>query len=650
VSAACDARGYRWGVYGVHAPLRRAGLLGNKHVPTAYLRASHGQRLALFQGLMDTDGTVSRQGQACFASTLRPLADAALELARTLGLKARLYESRAVLDGVDHGPYWRVSFWAAADLPVFRLVRKADRQQPLRSRRSLVEYVHRVDSIGPIVTRDVRLDDTEGLYLAGRGFVPLGDSRAPATALPAAVRAWAKSHGYRIGETGPIREEIMRAPTGRRPRSSSPTTPPPDEATSPRPITGRRLVVTRHRPDPWLTYPVRPGQEGVCVAPPPRYMQMVEASRDEGQLAVRLYNDPVEPRSFEGFVVHMHLAWLYLLHAEFTRDGIDFRYWRTHGLTRRLDRVDGEPKRWDLARCVQHRWPDDKHPVRANLGFFIGLRNKIEHQYARQQDALTAAVGGQAQALLLNYEGEITDQFGIDFSLATRLCFPVFIGSFTDEGERTLRRLRSQLPAALRTFIADYQSGLDDAVAKDPRYEFRLRVLQELAPKDPDALAVQYTRYDDLTDEQRATIEAIGKKGYVVVRERKRPVVGHGLLKPTKAAKAVEEQIPFIFNTNHFTAAWKALGVRPAVSDPHPEKTDEKYCLYDERHRDYGYTDAYVKKLVRECRTEAGLRKLLGTAPRDKETGDWVGPPPPNATPPWKRTSTQPPDAAPDPE
>lgn len=40
-----------------------------------------------------------------------------------------------------------------------------------------------------------------------------------------------------------------------------------------------------------------------------------------------MYNDPAETRAFEAFVVHMHLAWLYLLHAEFLRDGTDFRYW-----------------------------------------------------------------------------------------------------------------------------------------------------------------------------------------------------------------------------------------------------------------------------------------------------------------------------------
>jgi tetratricopeptide (TPR) repeat protein len=217
------------------------------------------------------------------------------------------------------------------------------------------------------------------------------------------------------------------------------------------------------------------------VARPRKHWPMVEASRDEASLAVRLYNDPAEVRSFEGFVVHVHLAWLYLLHAELTRDNIDYRYWRQDN-PRLLEKVDGEPKRWELAKCVKERWPDEKHPVRANLDFFIGLRNRVEHRYARQQQALAAVVGGQAQALLLNYEEELVAQFGPAASLATRLRFPVFVGSFTDEGERTLRRLRGSLPASLRRFISDYHANLEPSTSDDPRFELRLRVLQELAP------------------------------------------------------------------------------------------------------------------------------------------------------------------------
>ncbi|MGI8491674.1 MAG: DUF3644 domain-containing protein [Acidimicrobiales bacterium] len=347
---------------------------------------------------------------------------------------------------------------------------------------------------------------------------------------------------------------------------------------------------------------------------------MVGVSQDEAALAVRLYNDSAETRAFEGFVVHMHMAWLYLLHAELTRDRIDFRY-RRRDNPRLLERIDGEPKRWELARCVQERWPDRLHPVRANLEFFIALRNKIEHRYARQQESLTAALGGHAQALLLNYEEELVGQFGSASSLAIRLRFPVFVGSFTTEGERTLRRLRTRLTAPLRTYIANYQAGLDPATSTDPRYELRLRILQELAPRDPDALAVQFTRYDDLTDDQRQAVEAIGRKGYVVVREQQRNVVGHGLLKPTQAAAEVQAQIPYLFTSGDFTKAWKQLAVRPPTKTENPARTVEQYCVYDERHGDYGYTKPYVAKLVRECGTEAGFRGLLGAAPRDKVTG-----------------------------
>ncbi len=158
------------------------------------------------------------------------------------------------------------------------------------------------------------------------------------------------------------------------------------------------------------------------MARPSKYMQMVEASQDEALLAVRLYNDPAEARSFEAFIVHMHVAWLYLLHAEFARDKVDTRYWKTEGKRRLLERIDGEPKQWEFARSVRERWTSDQDPIRANLEFFIGLRNKIEHRYAkRAQLALTALLGGQAQALLLNYEEELVAKFGVEHSLATRL-------------------------------------------------------------------------------------------------------------------------------------------------------------------------------------------------------------------------------------
>jgi len=56
---------------------------------------------------------------------------------------------------------------------------------------------------------------------------------------------------------------------------------------------------------------------------------------------------------------------------------------------------------------------------------------------------------------------------------------------FTGEGEKALLQLRKRLPASLGMFLAEYHTKLGSAVIDDPRYELRLRVLQELDPKDP---------------------------------------------------------------------------------------------------------------------------------------------------------------------
>lgn len=195
------------------------------------------------------------------------------------------------------------------------------------------------------------------------------------------------------------------------------------------------------------------------MARPPRWQSTLDASVEEACLAVRLYNDPAESRCFEGFVIHMHLAWLYLLHAEFIRDEIDYRYWDPR-YRKRLQKVDGEPKRWELERWLRERWPDDTDVVRANLSLFIRLRNRLEHRHAHADAALMITLSGHAHALLLNYEQELTSQFGADQSLALRLRIPLFVGTFSSQGERALRQLRKTLPPDLRGFLTDYESGL----------------------------------------------------------------------------------------------------------------------------------------------------------------------------------------------
>jgi hypothetical protein len=340
-----------------------------------------------------------------------------------------------------------------------------------------------------------------------------------------------------------------------------------------------------------------------------RWRVALDCSRDEALLAVELHNQPRRERRLEGFYVHMHLAWLYLLQAEFHRAGVDFRYRLPNG---RFERVDGEPKAWDLLRCVKERFPNEGDPVRKNLEFTIGLRNKIEHRY---QGEIAAATQGLAQALVINYERELISAFGERHSLGDSLRFPVFVGAILGAGGAQRGCLDDALPDRARNFVAEFRAGLDAEVAQDQRFEFRVYLVPKLAPRSEADEALTFVRETDLTDEQRAALEALGSTGSVIVREQVRSVVGADLLRPGQVVGQVQDRIPFAFNMSHFVFAWKGLRCRPNGADAHPERTDERYCIYDAAHGDYLYKQAFVEKIVRECRTAEGFVSLLGRPP-----------------------------------
>jgi len=332
------------------------------------------------------------------------------------------------------------------------------------------------------------------------------------------------------------------------------------------------------------------------------------ASQEEALLAADLYNQSRRARRLEGFFIHMHLAWLYLFIARHQRDRIPHYYRLANG---RYERVNGERKTWELAKFARERWAEND-PTRRNLELTIALRHKIEHRFA---DAIAVATAGYAQSLVMNYERELTDQFGTSHSLGGDLRFPVFIGTLSKEGAVRIAAAQQRLPRNTKRFLADFQADLDPAVRNDLRYEFRVHLIPKTGAKTDADVALTFVRTEELSDEQRGALANIGNLGTVVVREQIRDVANADKMKPGEASRKIQDKIPFKFSVHsHFPKAWKNLQARPGGKTDHPERTRGDYCVYDRPHGDYLYTEAFIDKVAKECSSEDGFKRLTGIA------------------------------------
>jgi predicted phage terminase large subunit-like protein len=162
---------------GLRQDLKQLGLLKNKHVPHDYLWASEEQRVALLQGLMDTDGTVAKNsGAAEFCNTNKAIVDGLAFLVRSLGMKATIREGRAKLNGKDCGPKWTIKF--VANRPVFRLHRKLALQKIASRRTTQFRYIVSAERTGLLPMKCIRVSSPDSLYLVSEDFIPTHNSSA----------------------------------------------------------------------------------------------------------------------------------------------------------------------------------------------------------------------------------------------------------------------------------------------------------------------------------------------------------------------------------------------------------------------------------------------------------------------------------------
>ena len=160
------------------ALLRKLGVLGAKHIPTSYLRASEEARRDLLAGLLDTDGTVVKGvGSVQFAVTSERLADDVHELIVSLGYRCGRTRKRVSGRSEASSICYILNFSTVDD--VFRLERKAllhKEERPTSTTRIGKRYITEVRAIDSIPVRCVQVDNEDHLYLAGRSMIPTHNS------------------------------------------------------------------------------------------------------------------------------------------------------------------------------------------------------------------------------------------------------------------------------------------------------------------------------------------------------------------------------------------------------------------------------------------------------------------------------------------
>lgn len=301
----------------------------------------------------------------------------------------------------------------------------------------------------------------------------------------------------------------------------------------------------------------------------------------------------------------MNIAWTSLFHAVFLKRG-QKPYYRKEG-SNRYEKIDGEYKAWELRECLRQYYKDQSPPPRKNLDFFIGLRNKIEH---RSMPDLDPEIFGECQAMLLNFETLLCQEFGDKHALKTGLTFSLQLAKTPHTNQlKALRSSTARLAHNIKGYIEKYRSSLSTDIQNSLEYSFRVFLVPKIHgnPKSAE-LAVEFVHYDPSKPDEMEKYERL----VALIKPKEISIANLGGLKPSQVAKKVAEAIGRPFKVNpHHVICYKQFNIRPSSRGDNPELCDNRYCYYDALHKDYVYREAWAKFLIEKLSDETEYNKTI---------------------------------------
>lgn len=163
-------------IEGLYTQLRASNLLNNKHIPKKYLRSSYAQRLALVQGIFDTDGHANPlRKQAVLVTVDKKFAYQVKGLLCSLGQRATILPYIAKGFGKTVQAYY-VQFRPVNNFNPFRLTRKAvvvdtvfkSGTDVTSTRRSIKQII----PVKSVETQCLQVDSKDRTFLCTRSMIP----------------------------------------------------------------------------------------------------------------------------------------------------------------------------------------------------------------------------------------------------------------------------------------------------------------------------------------------------------------------------------------------------------------------------------------------------------------------------------------------
>lgn len=141
----------------------------NKFIPEEYMTGSFEQRLALLQGLMDSDGCCYKDGRCEFTQVRKDLANQVYDLILSLGIKARIFKKESWRYDVRYQDKYCIVF--KTELPVFKLERKLNNLSKNTSR-TTNRFICKIEKIDTKPMRCITVDSPSHLFLITKNYIP----------------------------------------------------------------------------------------------------------------------------------------------------------------------------------------------------------------------------------------------------------------------------------------------------------------------------------------------------------------------------------------------------------------------------------------------------------------------------------------------